>query len=243
MGKKKQQDKFDDDILGEEHSLEYLNVYTPLNLKDKVIKIEKLSSEFTKNVITLLSKLENLDNEQKEYLNLIQKVESNNLASLLLQVEFSKHALQTLMGQLEAGGYVNPEIYSEIIRVSESSLKITMTVAAYVRTVPAAIRNLIAGVEIELQQIGNIKTQGVEENSGTIVRGTKKLLRDISEIISGDDDFLLEQAEKEIKESENPTHQLKKLSNGTIQTTEIIRAPKKSHGSGEKMEIVGEDED
>lgn len=86
--------------------------------------------------------LKNGDGESAELIRDMMDAESINLATLLMQVRFISHAMDTLMQGLDDSGRLDRDLCRSIIEMQESAINITMQVSSYVRNLPAYIRQV-----------------------------------------------------------------------------------------------------
>lgn len=129
--------------------------YTQFNVTQKKAELMIESKALIKSLIDLYLSTDKM--QRPEYVDAIQKVENMTLASLLGQVKYAEHALDSLMRQLDGGGFTDPATYEMIMRMQSSSIDITLRVAQYVRSLPDYFKHLESDIT-KYQSIPLIKT-------------------------------------------------------------------------------------
>lgn len=182
-----------DEVLPEDFTggdLAYLHSYTELNVDTALSTIKTDAT----NLITELCKvyLKNHLIGEDDYIKAIAAIEINQLSSAMLAARSAEHALSTLLRQLDAGGYVNSEIFDQIGTLSKITLDLTLKSTQYLRTLPEFLKftanemrdnGLLRSVEI-LQDSVQTNTQTLDEPennydlSGPIM-GTRSLMLQI----------------------------------------------------------------
>jgi hypothetical protein len=157
-------------------------------------KLETLSKDAKKMILSLcdlyLSK-ELISNE--DYVKAIANVEAQNLTVLIKQVKYSEHILDSLMRQLDSGGYVDKSIYDTIREMQKSSIQITLEVSKYVRTLPEYFKFVHQDItKIKALDILNESTArtNIEASSKTLEefnpaepqRGTRNMMMDLRNV-------------------------------------------------------------
>jgi hypothetical protein len=164
--------------------------YTKFDVTTKKLELQRDAKDLITKLIDVYLSTDKI--QRPEYVDAIAKVEKMNLATLLGQVRYAEHALDSLMRQLDSGGFTDPATYEMIMRMQSSCIDITLKVANYTRSLPDYFKSLEADItkyqSIDLIQTGKstlTDTNGnesvVEEfSSGSTFRGTKDLLKMIN---------------------------------------------------------------
>lgn len=170
--------------------LAYLESYSELNVDNTVTKIKQDAT----NLVTELCKiyLKNHLIGEDDYIKAIAAIEINQLSSAMLATRSVEHALTTLLRQLDAGGYTNPEIFDQIGTLSKISLDLTLKSTQYLRSLPEFLKftanemrdnGLLRSVEI-LQDSAQVASAQQDEHSDNYdlsgpIMGTRSLMLQI----------------------------------------------------------------
>ena len=164
----------------------------------KPIEVEKIEQELTvksKEVVSEIVKVyfETGEISKPEYVQTLEQIETMNLESMLVQVKYADHMIQSLMRRLNETGTIDSSLFRLIMEAQNHALSLTLQVSQYVRNLPNYFKSLkfellpqlpsiIPGQYDEQAQIGNVSDPIDDE--GFINRpqmGTRDLLRYIEE--------------------------------------------------------------
>lgn len=182
-------DDFGDDILGGGDMSKY-ETYESLNIDEKIQTLTTASKKFIESVAKV--QLENLEEGNEDYVKAISELETSNLLFLLKQVKYSEHVLDSLMRQLDNGGYMEPGLFETIRVMQKSGIEIALEVSKYLRTLPEYFKWLKKDLVEQQQEIIKIEQTAestryedaeiVETDEQTAqgpIRGTRDLMLDI----------------------------------------------------------------
>jgi hypothetical protein len=100
-------------------------------------KSEQLKQSCKKMILSLCDiYLETLTVSNEDYVKSVALIEEQNLFVLMKQVQYSDHVLDSLMRQLDNGGYVDKSIYDTIRQMQKSAIQITLEISKYTRNLP-----------------------------------------------------------------------------------------------------------
>ena len=130
----KNADEFE--ILGDDSTgdLAYLRSYQKLDIDAKNALLETSVKAHIIALCDLYLDMGKLSNE--DYVKAIADTEKQNLLVLIKQVTYSEHILDTLMRQLDSGGYIDQDIFKTIREMQRSVIQITLEVSKYTRQLP-----------------------------------------------------------------------------------------------------------
>lgn len=166
----------------------------------KQLEVDKTKLILKKDAANLIKEMCDLyladDKIQRpEYVASIQKIEALTLGQLLGQVKYAEHALDSIMRQLDGGGFTTPETYEMMIKLQTNAIDITMRVSQYTRSLPEYFQYLEKDIS-KYQGIDMIKTASttiIDKESGEEseadsfdisgpMRGTKDLMKQINDM-------------------------------------------------------------
>lgn len=201
----------------------------------KPIEIDSITEELTAQSKTVISEIVEVyfkagEIERPAYIDTLEKVEAMNLESMLVQVKYADHMIQSLMRRLNETGTLDNQLFRLIMDAQNHALQLTMNVANYVRNLPQyfkglkfelspEIPSLLPGNFDEQQQIGNIEDP--TQDDGFINRpqmGTKDLLRCIENAQEQ-----AAQRSKELDEQEIPNYSVPPIAGDPIDSSETIQ--------------------
>jgi len=114
--------------------------YKNLEVDNAKLILKKDAKTFVKRLCDLYLQTDQI--QRPEYVESIEKLETMTLASLLAQVKYAEHSLESLMRQLDSGGFQDQSVYKMIMEMQSNSINITMQVSQYIRTLPEYFKNL-----------------------------------------------------------------------------------------------------
>lgn len=119
---------------GDQNSMAQYETYKEFNVDEKT---EELKTSCKKMILSLCDiYLDTLQLSNEDYVKAVALVEEQNLFVLMKQVQYSDHIIDSLMRQLDSGGYVDKGIYSTIREMQKSAIQITLEISKYTRNLP-----------------------------------------------------------------------------------------------------------
>ncbi|BBI90686.1 hypothetical protein HYO65_gp294 [Tenacibaculum phage PTm1] len=225
-------DETPDDFTGGD--LQYLESYKEMEVDNTFINIGIDATNLVTELCNMYLKNDLISNE--DHVKAIASIEITQLTSAMMAVRSVEHALQTLMRQLDAGGYVNENIFEQINTLSKTSMDLTIKATHYVRSLPEYLKftatemkeqGLMKAVEI-VQDASDISSLSAsDEDSGTYgnntsgpIVGTRALMLQIRDEENNLPE-LIANAEEEQKELERENLKMDDESDfGHIETDE-----------------------
>lgn len=195
--------------------------YQAIDVTKAKLILKKQAKEYVESLCSVYLNEEKMG--KAEYIESIRKAESMTLTSLLSQVKYSEHTLDSLMRQLDAGGFTDPATYETIIKLQASAIDITMRVAQYVRTMPEYFQSLEDQITkrnaIDLIQTG---TGSVTDNETGQIHATEQYGSEGVFKGTGDVLAMIEEAEKLKEESTEHANKMISERNEGITDAQII---------------------
>lgn len=156
---------------------------------------EKLKTDATNFIKQLCDVYLQTDKIQRpEYVESIAKIETLTLTQLIGQVKYAEHVLDSLIRQLDAGGFTDASTYDMIMKMQNNSISITMQVSNFVRNLPEYFKHLEEDItkyqSIDMVRTGasNLKDTETGEDfeaetfdSAHVYRGTHDLMKRIDD--------------------------------------------------------------
>lgn len=105
-----------------------------------------------------------------EFVNSIKSVETDALVSMLKQVKYAEHMLDTLMKRLDNGGYVDKEIYDQIKSMQHHVIEMNLEVTKYTRLIPEFFKFTESDVK-SISTVNNTDYQKTAISGGTKMNG------------------------------------------------------------------------
>lgn len=123
-----------DDLFDHENTLDQYSTYDKIGVKEVT---ESLTSK-AKNLISGFARVYTSVgiSVDEEFIDSIKSVETDALISMLKQVKYGEHMLDTLMKRLDNGGYVDKEIYDQIKDMQHHVIQMNLEVTKYTRLLP-----------------------------------------------------------------------------------------------------------
>lgn len=213
-------DSMYDDLMPDEFSggdLKYLESYKELEVDLVVDGIRSDAKLLIENLCDLYLGQDLITDDT--YTQALAAIEVNQLTSAMMAAKSVEHALATLMRQLDAGGYVNAEIFTQIKDLSKASMELTMKATTYLRSLP----DFFKYTSDELKERGHVKPIEIVQTNMSIgansseavieeqqdeqyslsgpIRGTRALMLQIRDEANNLDE-MIEQAKKDQAEIE-----------------------------------------
>jgi hypothetical protein len=206
----KEEFKTDEDIAAEEfeNSLEQYATYSKVDVEHVTIDLTTKAKNLIDGVARIYSSIGSSIDE--DFIKSIKQIETDQLVSMLKQVKYAEHMLDTLMNRLDNGGYVDKDIYLQIQDMQNHVIKMNLEVSKYTRMIPEFFKFTESDVQgIQQRQIVDYQNSSktidsyAEEvkkkvSSNSPQRGTKGFLEalDLEDSLSAIEDVL--SAEPEI---------------------------------------------
>lgn len=219
------------DSLAKINQEEQLESYKSIDITEKESLIRADVAKFITGIVKLYHKVEKRvddfyisesektesESELDHVIESVAKLESLNLVSLLKQVKWADHLVDTLMRRLEAGGNMDMDLIDAIMKAQQSSMNITLTISSYIRNIPTYIKHLKADL-----------TENGENNFDMpLMIGNNNGVLELSENVDSeviDSDFAITQPQRGMKDMLKRIREAKKMEsekNDTIDFEEI----------------------
>lgn len=151
----------------------------------KLLDIEQEKNEveiISKNLInTLLEKyFETGLLTDDEYIKKLAMIESMSLNTLLIQLKYSEHAVDSFIRMINSADEINPESLHSFVGLQQEVIGITLQINNHIRNLPKYFQELKESGE-QFQNILEIgdKEEIQEDDVTSPIRGTKELLQSI----------------------------------------------------------------
>jgi len=186
-----------EDVLGTGGDMKQYEKYETFDVETKITELEEKAKALIVQICNVYIKV--TDDADSEYISAISHAEKTNLVVLMKQVKYSEHIIDSLMRQLDAGGYMDPSIYETIREMQKSTISITLEISRYIRTLPEYFKFIKKEIslskaddlhEIEIQEgrsrqdstrkIGQAANEE-EFTTSMPVRGTRELMLHIAD--------------------------------------------------------------
>lgn len=141
--------------------LSYLQSYEPLEVDKAILDIGSDAINLVTKMCHMYLKNELISDE--DHVAAIAAIEINQLSSAMMAVRSVEHALATLMRQLDAGGYVDPDIFNSINTLSKTSMDLTIKASSYIRSLPEFLKFTAE----EMQEQGIMQTVEIIQQGAT----------------------------------------------------------------------------
>jgi hypothetical protein len=118
--------------------MNYLESYQELNVDNTIRDIQIDATNLVTQLCNMYLKNDLISNE--DHVKAVAAIEIRQLSSAMMAVRSVEHALQTLMRQLDAGGYANESIFDQINTLSKTSMDLTIKSTQYLRSLPEYLK-------------------------------------------------------------------------------------------------------
>lgn len=179
-----------DEIDNDSGDLKMYESYKAFNIDTKITTLQKVTTEFITQVAQ--THLQIAGEENSDYIKSMCELESSNLLYLLKQVKYSEHVLDSLMRQLDSGGYMEPGLFETIRVMQKSGIEIALEVSKYLRTLPEYFKFLekeLSSKNLEIAEVNKkspsyiedaeIDSENKELDMSKPIMGTRELMLSI----------------------------------------------------------------
>lgn len=133
--------------------------------------------------------------EQTEYIEYKKKIDSMNLASMMLQLKTAQHAITKLLEEIDLGN-ANPRMFEVLAQLQSQIMQMPKDYQVYLNKMEDGYKKIQDQIEqdvdrgslqIEVGQAGdNVYNPKKVESGGIKVRGTKGLMEGLRDIIGAE---------------------------------------------------------
>lgn len=148
-------DDFEDFINSDEMELDYTSNYEDIDTKSATVSINNQCKQFIGAMSDLymgvdLSERENFGVSKAQKMAMeMARLEVIPLSNLLYQVKIGKHVLQTLIIQLNSGGFRDAELFNRIDKAQNTFAKLNETLIKYLHSIP----QVFMGISAEMRML------------------------------------------------------------------------------------------
>ena len=170
--------------------------YKAFNVLEKNVELENSAKKLIISLCNVYLERGMVSNE--DYVTAIGLAEQQNLFVLLKQVKYSEHILDSLMLQLDAGGFIDKDIYSTIREMQKSAMQITLEVSKFTRTLPEYLKYVQSDID-KIQTSTDILIMSAEQKNDQFsieastnssseftmsgpIRGTREIMLHMSDV-------------------------------------------------------------
>lgn len=170
--------------------------YQEFNVDEKAVHLRTSCKAMILSLCKIY--LDTLEISNEDYVKAVALVEEQNLFVLMKQVQYADHVLDSLMRQLDSGGYIDKGIYSTIREMQKSAIQITLEISKYTRNLPeyfkfvardaksadTSLDILSASTSARTQNIIDITGESVSGEFNPMVpqRGMRELMLNVSDV-------------------------------------------------------------
>lgn len=172
--------------------MEMFDAYQKIDVASTKTKLASDAKSFIRQLCDVYLQTDKI--QRPEYVDSIAKIETLTLTQLLGQVKYAEHALDSLIRQLDAGGFMDAATYDMIMRMQKNAIEITMQVSNFVRNLPEYFKHLEEDItkyqSIDMIRTGSSSLKDAETGedfeaetytSEHVYRGTHDLMKRIDE--------------------------------------------------------------
>jgi len=121
---------------------------------------------------------------EDDYIKQKASLESSTMSSLLNQIELSQQAIDTLMNNIALGD-MTPRMFEVLAGMQGTFIELLKMKSIHMIQMEQSVKQLLA--DRDLYQSNNDSKNELEQESGTTVRGSKKLMQQIQSAIQNKD--------------------------------------------------------
>jgi hypothetical protein len=160
-------DDDEEDLAGLGSSLEQYGAYTRLEVEEVTVSLREKAENLIEGISRIYTSTgTSIDDE---FVGAIKSVETDALVSMLKQVKYAEHMLDTLMSRLDNGGFVDKEIYDQIKDMQRHVIEMNLEVTKYTRLLPEFFKFTESDVvSMQQKQFSSYQSTNVISNSSEV---------------------------------------------------------------------------
>lgn len=130
--------KYDDDLMDDEdfssNMLEQYSTYEKIEVKEIATSLHTKATNLIAGISRVYTSVGLSVDE--EFIDSIKSIETDALVSMLKQVKYAEHMVDSLMNRLDNGGFADKEIYEQIKSMQHHVIQMNLEVSKYTRLLP-----------------------------------------------------------------------------------------------------------